>query len=71
MALIRSIVKKSNNETKYPFSIPSFQKLGILDLDHNIVILVGDNGSGKSTLLEIIASKLNLVRISSDLNYYD
>jgi len=71
MALIRNIIKKHSDLNEYPFSIKSFQNLDNLSLDQDITILVGDNGSGKSTLLEIIATKLNLYRISEDLNYKD
>lgn len=71
MALIRNIINLNTTETNYPFSVASFKGLKDLDLNHDIVIFVGDNGSGKSTLLEIIATKLNLYRISEDLNYND
>lgn len=71
MSIIRQIIKTNKESSQYPFSIKSFQKLNQLNLDHDIIILVGDNGSGKSTLLEIIATKLNLYRISDDSNYND
>lgn len=71
MALIKSIIKKDTDFNSYPFLVKSIQKLNTLDLNHDLTILVGDNGSGKSTLLEIIATKLNLYRISEDLNYKD
>ena len=71
MSLVRQIIKTNSESNQYPFSIDSFQKFDELNLDCNMVIIVGDNGSGKSTLLEIIATKLNLYRISDDLNYND
>ncbi|HHX79552.1 MAG TPA: AAA family ATPase [Acholeplasmataceae bacterium] len=70
MALIRKIIKTSSNE-HYPFSVPVIENLKELDLEQDIIIFSGENGSGKSTLLEIIALKLNLVRISLDINYSD
>lgn len=70
MPLIKSI-KKNIDLDDYPFSIKSFKKLDTLDSNHNLIVLVGENGSGKSTLLKIIAAKLNLYRISKDLNYND
>lgn len=43
--------------TKYPFSIPSINKLDELRLNKPVTFFVGENGSGKSTLLEAIADK--------------
>ena len=71
MALIRKLIKTEKNEDVYPFTVKSIKNLNILDLNNDIIILVGGNGSGKSTMLEIIATKLNLYRISEDLNYSD
>lgn len=71
MSLIKKIKKTNTKDNHYPYSIKSFQRLDCLDLDHDMIILVGDNGSGKSTFLEILANKLNLYRISDDLNYND
>ena len=71
MPLIKVVTNKNIDSTNYPFSVNAIKKLDSLDLNHNMIILVGDNGSGKSTLLEIIATKLNLYRISEDLNYSD
>ena len=46
-------------ETKrtYPFNVPAISNLKSLDLDHNVVFIIGENGTGKSTLLEAIACK--------------
>lgn len=71
MVLIEKVIKVNKDAITYPYSIDSFKNLDELDLNFDIVILVGDNGSGKSTMLEIIATKLNLYRISEDLNYND
>ena len=71
MALIRKLIKTEKNEDVYPFTVKSIKNLNILDFNNDIIILVGGNGSGKSTMLEIIATKLNLYRISEDLNYSD
>lgn len=69
--LIYRLEKIDNDDNNFPFCIPSFQKLATLDLDNKVNIFVGENGSGKSTLLEIIAIKLGLHRISSDIYYND
>jgi predicted ATPase len=71
MALIRKILKKTNENSQYPFSTPIIRNLTELDLNHNLIIFIGENGSGKSTLLELIALKLSLQRISMDLTYSD
>ena len=71
MALIRKIIKTKTENKQYPFSVPVIKNLDQLDLNHDIIIFIGENGSGKSTLLEIIALKLKLIRISMDLNYSD
>lgn len=70
MVLLKSI-EKQNKQGGYPFSVPAIQELHTLQFNSPITIFVGDNGTGKSTLLELIACKLNLYRISNDLNYRD
>ncbi|HWL23183.1 MAG TPA: AAA family ATPase [Ureibacillus sp.] len=45
------------NHNKYPFTIPTIQKLDSLEFNNPITFFVGENGTGKSTLLEAIADK--------------
>jgi predicted ATPase len=46
---------KVNDKDQYPFNIPALSRLDTLDLNQNVVFIVGENGTGKSTLLEAIA----------------
>lgn len=47
--------EKMEDTSVYPFSLPVFQWLDVLDLDADVVFFVWENGTGKSTLLEAIA----------------
>jgi len=49
-------------EDGYPWDLPAVQGVrdAPLDLDHDVVFLVGENGSGKSTLMEGMAVALGL-----------
>lgn len=47
--------ERVDNKDDYPFNVPAIANLDSLDLDHNVVFIVGENGTGKSTLLEAIA----------------
>lgn len=47
----------------YPFHVPAVQALGELRFDREITLICGSNGSGKSTLMELLAQKMNAVRI--------
>ncbi len=47
--------ERVGNRDDYPFNVPAISNLDSLDLDHNVVFIVGENGTGKSTLLEAIA----------------
>lgn len=51
----------------FPFSVPSLAGLADLpvDLDHDVVVLVGENGTGKSTLLEGLAIAAGLPAVGS------
>lgn len=40
---------------QYPFSLPAFHDLDVLEFHPRVTFIVGENGTGKSTLLEAIA----------------
>jgi predicted ATPase len=50
---------RNNREemNRYPFNVPALQGVNSLNMDHNVVFLIGENGTGKSTLLEALACK--------------
>lgn len=50
-------------QTGYPFHVPAVQALGSLHFHREITLICGNNGSGKSTLMELLAAKMNAVRI--------
>ncbi|MCM3362544.1 AAA family ATPase [Niallia sp. HCP3S3_B10] len=54
---VKLIKENIINYNKYPFSIPSINKLEELHINNNVTFFVGENGTGKSTLLEAIAYK--------------
>lgn len=43
---------------RYPFNIPSLQKLKAMQFHPHVTFFVGENGSGKSTLLEALAVEM-------------
>jgi predicted ATPase len=49
----------------FPFSVPTIRSLGLLDLDVQVSLFVGENGSGKSTLLEALAAAADLPAVGS------
>lgn len=62
------IEDSDQQQDKFPFDLPIFQKTKELTFDSPITIFVGENGSGKSTLLKSLAIAMNLPAIgSSDL----
>lgn len=46
-----------DNREIYPFNIPAISNIDVLDVNQNVVFIIGENGTGKSTLLEAIAHK--------------
>ena len=51
----------------YPYHLDLFKKPFELNMDHAVIIILGENGSGKSSLLKLIQAKLSLIEISSPL----
>lgn len=49
--------ERADNRDVYPFNIPAISNIDSLNVDHNVVFIVGENGTGKSTLLEAVAYK--------------
>ena len=47
----------------YPFHVPAVRALGELCFEREVTLICGNNGSGKSTLMELLAQKMNAVRI--------
>lgn len=47
--------ERVENRNAYPFNIPAISNLDSLNLDYNVIFIVGENGTGKSTLLEAVA----------------
>lgn len=47
----------------YPFHVPAVRALGKVAFERDITLICGSNGSGKSTLMELLAQKMNAVRI--------
>jgi len=56
-------VKESDENSIYPLSIPLFRNMERLEFTKPVTIIVGENGTGKTTLLEILALKLDAIRI--------
>lgn len=66
--LIEKIIFEDKNDI-FPQNLPFFGKT--LSFQKGITFFVGENGSGKSTLLELMALKLNLIRIYRSEKAYD
>jgi len=47
----------------YPLSIPFLMNMDRLEFTKPVTVIAGENGTGKTSLLEILALKLNAVRI--------
>nr|MDD6336121.1 AAA family ATPase [bacterium] len=63
--LTRLTRKGARRREGYPFSVPAVAALEQLELEQPITVLCGDNGCGKSTLMEILAGKLDAIRIGN------
>ena len=60
---LNKAVQKGAAPEGYPFHVPAVKALGELGFDKSITLICGSNGSGKSTLMELLAQKMNAVRI--------
>ena len=52
-----TLFRDSQEDKKYPFTIPTINNFNELELTSSVTFFVGENGTGKSTLLEGIADK--------------
>jgi predicted ATPase len=60
MIHLRSVERRGDPEEAGPdasfaFRVPAIQTLERIEIEHEVLFLVGENGSGKSTLLEALA----------------
>lgn len=74
MLFLRALQKSERQNGKrssiYPLSLPLFQNMERMELKKPVTIIAGDNGTGKTTLLEILALKLNAIRIDGTSSAY-
>lgn len=65
MVFLRAIrkTKTPNDDSPYPMSTSVCRNLTRLEFTKPVTILAGENGTGKTTLLELLALKLNAIRI--------
>ncbi len=66
MIYLSEVTKKANEESEYPFSVPSIMDLKTLNFLSPITYLVGENGSGKSTFLESLAVAIDSHTIGAE-----
>ncbi|MBE5761066.1 MAG: ATP-binding cassette domain-containing protein [Clostridiales bacterium] len=67
MIFIKAIkkLKQVPAGSAYPYCAQMAEKLERVEFDSSVTILSGENGCGKTALLEMIAGKLNAIRINS------
>ena len=65
MTHLRSVSRKSDGGTGFPFDVPVIRALDALTFDTPVTFFVGENGSGKSTLLEALALAAKLPTVGS------
>ncbi len=52
---IKLLREKIDSFDQYPFSLPIFRELDVLEFHPQVTFIIGENGTGKSTLLEAVA----------------
>ncbi|HWQ61034.1 MAG TPA: AAA family ATPase, partial [Negativicutes bacterium] len=52
---IKLLREEIDSFDQYPFSLPIFRELDILEFHPQVTFIIGENGTGKSTLLEAVA----------------
>jgi len=62
---LRSVGRKANGGSGFPFDVPVVRALGELTFDTPVTFFVGENGSGKSTLLEALALAARVPTVGS------
>ncbi len=67
MLYVSKLIKNENRRDEYPFTVPVIAQMDELVFEQPITILCGDNGCGKSTLMEILAAKLDAIRIGQGI----
>lgn len=65
MTHLRSVGRKSQGGSGFPFDVPVIRALTELSFDSSVTFFVGENGSGKSTLLEAVALAAKLPTVGS------
>jgi predicted ATPase len=63
---VRMMWDEVESKNRFPFSIPAFRHLDVLNFHPAVTFLIGENGSGKSTLLEAIAVRLDFEETGGD-----
>jgi len=66
MVHLKKIDINADNQTVYPFSLPWLKSTPSIAFVAPVTIFVGENGAGKSTLMDLLATVLNVYRITSD-----
>ncbi len=66
MIHLKRIEIKADGQTTYPFSLPWIKNTTSIEFTSPVTVFVGENGCGKSTLMDLLATSLNLYRITSD-----
>lgn len=64
---LKKIIKSQEN-SPYPLSTQLCRNMDRIEFRNPVTIIAGENGTGKTTLLEILALKLNAIRIDGSLS---
>ena len=60
MAYLKKIAinwDRIDDRNVYPYNVPAIAHLESLEIDRDVIFIVGENGTGKSTFLEALAYK--------------